>query len=343
MLSRVADRLYWLARYLERAEDMARLINAYFQLILDLPKGDELGWISLVDIIDGRKNYFEKFKNESERNVVKFLIADKSNFGSIRFAIKAARENVRTTRDALPEETWELINELYLYIEDNAVQAIGRRHRYEFLDVIIGHCQQIHGLIESSVSRNHTYRFLKIGQLIERSDMTSRVLDVSTSSILDEEKNKTILKSVHFLWSHLLDSLSATSAYRREIGPIIEANDALAFLMSDQTFPRSITFCMMSIKHHLQSLTRTQNANQRIDHIITALTEFSSAKPPKQRISFLRLHDFIEALQVDIGLLNDAMHESWFKVATSPASKKKDSSLTQVRSHAQSTNKSLAN
>ena len=107
MLSRVADRLYWMARYLERAEDTARLVSAYNHLVMDIPRGAELGWDVLIRILDADPLFHARPRAANEQNVLRFLIADADNPCSITHSIRAARGNVRTTRDVLPEETWE--------------------------------------------------------------------------------------------------------------------------------------------------------------------------------------------------------------------------------------------
>nr|MDJ0642377.1 alpha-E domain-containing protein [Erythrobacter sp.] len=179
MLSSVAERLYWTARYLERAETTARLTNAYTQFVLDIPHGLEPGWKSLISIIDGNAAFEARFKNYTERNVLKFLVADAANPGSVCHAINAARENVRTTRDCLPESCWQLVNELHLYAREFGATTLTRRHRFEVLGRIIARLQQITGLIHSSMTRDQAYRFLRLGTYVECADMTSRVVDVA--------------------------------------------------------------------------------------------------------------------------------------------------------------------
>ena len=114
MLSSVAERLYWMSRYLERTQDTARLIQSYNHLIMDIPKGAEPPWDIMIDILDARPSFRARFKAGSEQNVLKFLISDKKSSCGIPFAVSAARENVRTTRDVLPEEAWELENRAFL-------------------------------------------------------------------------------------------------------------------------------------------------------------------------------------------------------------------------------------
>ena len=119
LLSRVAERLYWLARYLERTENTARLIKSYNNLIMDIPIGTEPSWMILVDILDERNRYSKIFRNENEQNVHKFLVEKPSVTCGIHYSIAQARENMRTTRDVLPEEAWEYTNGLFLYSSEN--------------------------------------------------------------------------------------------------------------------------------------------------------------------------------------------------------------------------------
>jgi len=219
MLSRVAERLYWMARYLERAEDTARLTKAYTHLIMDIPAESQPGWDILVRILDAQTSFSEHHRACNEQNVLKFLIADEENPGSVHYCIRAARENVRTTRDVLPEEVWEHVNGLYLFSQEHAAKSVGRRNRHQFLDQVITRCQMISGLLMSTLCRDHAYRFIKLGALLERADMTTRIIDVGAGALLGNERlNKAVDP---LIWACLLQSLSAMGTYRRTIGPLV--------------------------------------------------------------------------------------------------------------------------
>jgi uncharacterized alpha-E superfamily protein len=119
MLSRVAERVYWMGRYVERAESTARLVNAYTTQVMDLPIGVEAGWKHLVDITGTNRLFDERYTCYDERSTIGFLVADPDHAGSIMSSLAMAREDVRTTRDVLPTEAWEHANELYLYARAN--------------------------------------------------------------------------------------------------------------------------------------------------------------------------------------------------------------------------------
>ena len=182
LLSRVADRLYWGARYVERAEDTARIVRAYTDLIVDLPI-DLLpySWEPLVAIAGSQSLFGEK---HGEHAVIDFLVADRDNPGSMASSVAFARENLRTTREVLPREAWRALNGLQQYVLAEAERAVERQTRDRFLARVIGDSRRLDGELESTMTRAAPYRMLRLGQLIERADMTTRVLGVRAASIL---------------------------------------------------------------------------------------------------------------------------------------------------------------
>jgi len=305
MLSRVADRLFWMARYLERAEDTARLVHAYTHLVMDIPKGSEPGWDILVRILDAEVKFAEHYRVYNEHNVMKFLIADKDNVGGILSAIHAARENVRTTRDVLPGEIWETVNELYLYAQEHAEKCIGRRNRYQFLETVIARCQMISGMVISTLPRGHAYRFIKLGHLMERADMTTRVIDVGAAALLGDERHRSTVDPL--IWASLLKALSAIGAYRREIGPQVEASAMVNFVLREDTLPRSIKFCLNGIRKELMPLNNNQDALRLVNKARRKLSLFD----PQTR-SREELHTFIDQFQLLLWHIYRCIDHTWF-------------------------------
>src|SRR5690606_1659640 len=126
MLSRVAERLYWTSRYLERVENTARLMGVYTNLLLDMPSGVNIGWYNLVTLNNAEAWFENRYKVKDERNVMRFLLSDPDYPGSMMSSLQGVRENIRTTRDVVPAESWEYINELTLYVQDNLNMGINR-------------------------------------------------------------------------------------------------------------------------------------------------------------------------------------------------------------------------
>lgn len=308
MLSRVADRLFWTARYLERAEDTARLTDAYTHMIMDIPKEAAPDWDILVKILAAEPAYESSYRTYSEQNVLKFLIADLDNAGSVCHAVKAARENVRTTRDVLPQEAWELVNELYLYTQEFAEQSIGRRNRYQFLEEVIGRCQEINGLLVSTLSRDHTYRFLQIGRLLERADMTTRIIDVGAAALLGEDRQHSLHKGTvdPLIWASLLRSLSAVGAYRRKYGPSVKAKFMVDFVLRDATLPRSVKYCLNDIRTELLPLKNNKPALKLVDQARRSLSRFDPQTSSREE-----LHRFIDKFQLKLMHLNATIDEQW--------------------------------
>jgi uncharacterized alpha-E superfamily protein len=313
MLSRVAERLYWTARYLERTENMARLINAYFQMVLDLPKGEEPGWGILLDITSCRETYLEKYDNINEADVINFFLLDSSNPGSIMSSVMSARENVRTTRDIITPGLWEELNELNIFVCEVAVKSVERRFRYEFLQQIVQRCQQISGLIENVMCRTQAYRFIQLGKNVERADMTSRILDVGATAVNrrreQEDRDSNQLRYDSLLWMHILLSLNALTMYRQRIGPRISNRGVIHFLLQDITFPRSVIFCVQQIGEAFSKLPRRRYAVSLFAEIQDKLYHSDAEELSKEG-----LHEFVDEIQQDIIRVNNLVFDTWCDV-----------------------------
>ena len=305
LLSRVAERLYWLARYLERTENTARLIKSYNNLIMDIPIGTEPSWMILVDILDERNRYSKIFRNENEQNVHKFLVEKPSVTCGIHYSIAQARENMRTTRDVLPEEAWEYTNGLFLYSSENRTKHSRRQSRLAYLDEIIQRCQMISGLIDSTLPRDNAYHFIKIGCLLERADMTARIIDVGAGDIIDREGINDAIDPI--LWGSLLEALSAKSAYRKAVSPIVEKNPIVDFLFKAESFPRSIYFCLREISIEIGDKPNRQSVTKLLRSSMRKLRKFDASTLTREQ-----LHEFIDKFQIFLITLNKEFYSSWF-------------------------------
>ena len=307
MLSRVAERLYWMSRYLERTEDTARVVSAYNHLIMDIPKGAEPGWDIMVQILDAQPHFEQRFRSVNEQNVLKLLVADTKAPCSIPYSIQMVRENVRTTRDVLPEETWELVNELSLFAQESAPNSVGRRNRHAFLAEVISRCQTINGLLLSSLPRDHAHSFTKLGRLLECADMATRMIDVGAGDIGERAEQFSTLDPL--LWGALLQGLSAGSAYRREVGPIVDRQAVVNFVFLAPGFPRSVKFCVREIRNELGKLSGSEEALKVVSRLSRRLNRLN-----KQEMTQAELHPFIDEFQVQLNNLHFAIQDTWFRV-----------------------------
>jgi uncharacterized alpha-E superfamily protein len=307
MLSRVVERLYWMSRYLERTEDTARVVSAYNHLIMDIPKGAEPGWDIMVQILDAQPHFEQRFRSVNEQNVLKLLVADTKAPCSIPYSIQMVRENVRTTRDVLPEETWELVNEFSLFAQESAPNSVGRRNRHAFLAEVISRCQTINGLLLSSLSRDHAHSFTKLGRLLECADMATRMIDVGAGDIGERAEQFSTLDPL--LWGALLQGLSAGSAYRREVGPIVDRQAVVNFVFLAPGFPRSVKFCVREIRNELGKLSGSEEALKVVSRLSRRLNRLN-----KQEMTQAELHPFIDEFQVQLNNLHVAIQDTWFRV-----------------------------
>lgn len=306
MLSRVANNLCWMGRYLERAENTSRLINVNFNLLLDLPKSIVLGWEPIIDIVSDRNQFFEHYSEASERNVIDFMVADLNYAGSLVNCLSDARENARTIREIIPRESWEQINEVYLFAKQNRHKASARRTRYEFLTEIIESIQKITGIMIGSMTQDEGYQFLKIGRNLERADMTTRIIDVRSASLLQvTETEQSTFENLQ--WMSVLKSLTAYQMYRREVRLRIRRPDVLKFLLLEERFPRSLRHTLKQVKHCVQGLPKYEQAVAEIELVEKQLLE---ANP--QLLIQDKLHEFIDDMQLGLITVYNKIEETYF-------------------------------
>jgi len=304
MLSRVAERMYWFGRYLERVENTARLINVNTNLIMDLPKVKHI-WESLIEITGTRDAFDPRFSRIDERNVMKFLLDDE--LSSIKAAILGARENARTTREIMPSESWVLINELSIYMNKHKTKGINRAGRHELLDEIIGICNQITGYLEGTMSADTPYHFIKIGRNLERADMTTRIVDVGCLNLMNPELE--IGQYENILWMSVLTSLNAYQMYRQQVQDTVNGEDVVDFLLKNRQFPRGVAHCLAEVAAACQSLPRNDNALRSITHAQRTIDQ-------NDVIALLnneKLHGFIDDVQLDLSDINGELTTTWFQ------------------------------
>jgi len=254
LLSRVAGNVYWAGRYLERAEDTARIIRSYSDTIVDLPISVTSSWEPLLAIAGATEAFDEVADQPDEANIVHFLVAETANSGSVLMSVAQARENLRSTREVLPREVWQTLNDLYLYAESHRHDGVGRRSRGRFLERIVAECRRIDGMVMATMNRDAAYEFLAVGQALERADMTTRVLGVHAAGLMTAGDGSQTHVDVQ--WMSVLSSLSALQMYHRSTRSPVSGPDVVAFLLWDPTFPRSVAACLTRLVHRLERLPR---------------------------------------------------------------------------------------
>ena len=307
MLSKVAERVYWAARYLERVESTARLVSIYDKLLFALPRRVNLGWYNLIVINSLEDDFNERFSVRDERNVVKFLLGDESNSSSMVNSLKAVRENIRTTRDVIPPETWELVNELTLYVQENLSGGVNRSNRHEFLDSVIKACQQIVGLWFVNMPRDAAWEMMRLGQNLERADMTTRNLDAGVAAILQVEDDDFAVNARQIIWGNVLRSLNAEQPYRRAARSSIKGPIVVNYLISDEFFPRTLNYCVGEM------LTVASNLPQN-KPVVAVLKKLQKDVPAAAEADSLgeEFRDTLNSLQMSLGDLHSVIGTTWF-------------------------------
>lgn len=306
MLSRVAENLYWMARYMERAENTARLINAVTLMMLDMPRA-RFGWDALIRITGLDHLFIEHYPEANEGSTIRFLLNSEHNPSSIIASITRARENTRSFREILPWESWEWVNELYLYARGHLGEELDRRRRYEVLQGIIRRRQSISGLLAGTMSRDAAFQFLRIGRSVERADMTSRVLDVSHAVTVPYQDLENA-PYTDLLWMNILKALSAYQMFRRQVGGHTSEEKVASFLLKDASFPRAVMHCFVELSEALGQLPQAHSLRGQINRNIRSLAESSA-----ENLRAYTLHDFIDLIQRGLIEFDADLHTVYFR------------------------------
>jgi uncharacterized alpha-E superfamily protein len=313
LLSSVAEHVYWMARYVERAENTARIILVNNNLLLDMPRSIELGWEPLVAITGNADLFREHYDEASERNVIRFLVSDVRNSNCIINSLAQARENLRTTRAILPRAVWETLNDLHAYASDNKTSGMSRRGRYAFLRRIIDYSQLLAGKLSSTMSHDQTYDFLRMGRNMERADMTTRVIDVRGSNLLPSITEE-LRPFDDIQWKSVLDSLAGYQMYRRHVHVRVRGREVLRFLLQDTRFPRAVRYCLAEVESCLRSLDSSEAPLRAL-----GMTQRVLSRVGVDEIVGEGLTDFLNEFQLVHSELNTQITASYFEVGEEPA------------------------
>ena len=303
LLSRVADRMYWAARYVERAEDSARVLRAYGDVLADLPTSSSR-WSPLVSI-SGSDVKLPTVAGSDEGQVAQFLIADREHPNSILNSVERSRENLRTCREVLPREGWQTINDLSIYVRGAAVTSVERRRRDRFLGRVIDESRRLDGVVISTMTRDEVYDMWRLGRYIERADMTTRVLGVRAATLLSVPPGTTD-EFNEVQWMGVLRSLSALQMYQRSSRGPIDGPSVVRFLLFDHRFPRSVAGCLAEIRAsilHLPEYSTVLGAVEAADR------QLRRSRPAAD--DGAALDAAMEGVQVALARLDRVMHEQY--------------------------------
>ncbi len=311
MLSRVAESIYWMNRYIERAENVARFIDASYHMILDLPRGASEQWQPLVATTGDDELFAEHYREVNRDNVLQFLTFDRNNPNSILSCLRAARETARSVREHISSEMWQQVNTFYLTVNEAASRGLNIDLPHQFFVDIMMASHLFVGITESTMSHGEGWHFGRLGRMLERADKTSRILDV---------KYYILLPSVDYvgtpfdniLWAALLRSASAFEMYRKRHGRI-DREKIVDYLVLDRQFPRAIHYCLTTAEISLRNITgrpRGSFSNRADKNLGKLLADLDYVTV--EEILNGGLHEFLDGTQTRINQIGDAVTESFF-------------------------------
>lgn len=311
MLSRVADSIFWMARYVERAENLARFIDVTLNLSLDQPDMVQQSWEALVLATGDGAFFAEHYGEFSQDAVVRFLAFDRKYPHSIISCLAIARENARSIREAISSEAWEQLNEFYHFVL--AAEA-GRGPQISLSDLFRSVKQYSHlfnGVIDATMTRDLGWHFANLGRLLERADKTGRILDVKYFTLLPDVADVgTTIDDLQ--WSAVLRSVSGFEMYRKRYHAIT-VHRVVGFLILDRAFPRAVHHCVIHADDSLHEVTGSPGgtyrniAEQRLGRLRSDL-----AYTDVDAIVNGGMHQFIDSLQIQLNAVGEAVSEVFF-------------------------------
>jgi uncharacterized alpha-E superfamily protein len=312
MLSRVADSIFWMGRYIERAENVARFIDVNLHMILDLPVGSAEQWEPLVITSGDQDRFAARYGGSaSQASVIRFLAFDTDNPNAIVSCLRAARENARSVREIISSEMWEQVNTFYLMVSAPEAVRQASESPHELFTQIKMASHLFEGLTETTMSHGEAWHFCRLGRLVERADKTTRLLDVKYFMLLPRFTDVgSPFDDIQ--WSAVLRSASGFEMYRKRYGRIAP-DRVVDFLLLDREFPRAVHSCLIGAEESLHAISGTpvgtfrNSAEQRLGQL-------------RSELGFARvddilaggLHEFLDALQLKLNAVGDAIHETFF-------------------------------
>ncbi len=307
MLSRVANSIYWMARYVERAANTARFLEASYTMNLDLAGTNMEQWSPLIEITGDMPLFEARYGEPSRENVMHFLMFNPEYPNSIACCLRTARGNARGLREILPPDLFEELNSL------GRIVPSATRERAHFHTRVMALCREIKhadmhisGIVSETMERGKGYYFWRLGEYMERADKTSRLLNVKYFHLLPNLNDVgTTLDDLQ--WSAMLQSIDANETYIRTYG-LIDHLNVIQMIVLDRGFPRAILFCLRAALNCLYRITHDAPAEPH-QLLIALITRIKSMTP--QEIINFGLHEFIDDLQRNLNEINDSIYQTF--------------------------------
>ncbi|HEU5396933.1 MAG TPA: alpha-E domain-containing protein [Verrucomicrobiae bacterium] len=324
MLSRVANSLYWMSRYIERAENVARLLDVNLQLLLDYRNLDDerlrAHWMPIVQTTGDEQSFIERHQRATAAAVADFMVFNPDNPNSIVSSICQARENARMIRDQITTETWEELNRLYLFMLSPQAPALWQDRPTDFFNEIKAGSLQLLGLSYATHSHNEGWWFSEAGRFIERADKTSRILDLRHHTLPARGLPHAVSQTDALEWSAVLRSCSGWDVFKSLYGAEVNPRNVAQFLLLDEDFPRSIRFSVGRLNDALRRISgvsgnRFSNEAEKLCGRLAAELQFTTI----EEVFAAGLHDYLDGIQLKLNRVGNALFQIYIFHPFEPA------------------------
>jgi uncharacterized alpha-E superfamily protein len=317
MLSRVADSIYWMGRYVERAENVARFVDVNLQFMMDCPDYHGQQWEPLVYISGDEDDFKERYGSATQENVLKFLAFDHDNPNSIVSCLRAARHNARSVREVISSEMWLQVNKFFLMVDSMTEQGLQLDDLHGFFDEIKSASHLFNGITDATMSHGEGWHFCRLGKQLERADKTSRILDVKYFILLRSVTDVgTAWDDIQ--WAAVLRSTSAFEMYRKDCGRITPKG-VVDYLLLNRLFPRAIHHCVIAARESLHCISGTnvgsyKNAAEKLLGQLCSELSYATV----DEVIAAGLHEYLDDLQVKMNQIGAEVHETFFARKPAP-------------------------
>ena len=308
MLSRVAESLYWMSRYLERAEHTARLIDVQLNQMLDQAGGESnLRWRRLLHSLRTPPQ-----GDVDAYSVTQALTFDASSTSSIASCIAAARENARQVREQISSEMWEQLNHLFLQVKGTSMEQMWFAEPHKFLNSVKEEIYLFQGLTDATMSHSEGWHFIRIGRFLERATATAALLDTHFSVFLTEQTEDENEPLDYLSWIGLLRSCASFEAYCKVYTAVIRPAHIAEFLLLNSEAPRSIRFACAMMQGALQAITKATNARNsgRVERLIGRLRASLDYYQIEEILSG-DMHEYLESIQRQCALIHSGLYQAY--------------------------------
>src|SRR6266702_8152521 len=309
MLSRVAESLYWMSRYLERAEHTSRLIDVHLNSMLDQAGGDEsLRWQRLLRSL----RTLPPAGEIDAYSVTRLLTFEETNDSSIVSCIAAARENARQVRERISSEMWEQLNRLFLRVKQTSMEQIWHAEPHKFLNSVKENIYLFQGITDATMSHSEGWHFIRVGRFLERTTATAALLDTHFSVFLTEQTEYEGEPLDYLSWVELLRSCASFEAYCKVYTATIRPAQIAEFLLLNAEAPRSIRFACALMQGALQAIakstgSRNTGRTERLAGRLRAMLDYDQI----EEILSGDIHEYLENIPYQCGLIPNGIYQTY--------------------------------